>query len=79
LTSRQTEVLQLIAEGYANKQIAELLLISIKTVEKHRQELMNKLNLHSIATLTRYAVLNGIVESNRMPDWSETAALGVTA
>jgi DNA-binding NarL/FixJ family response regulator len=66
LTSRQTEILQLIAEGYANKQIGGLLSLSIKTVEKHRQELMNKLNIHNIATLTRYAVSMGIVESNRV-------------
>jgi DNA-binding NarL/FixJ family response regulator len=65
LTSRQTEVLQLIAEGYANKQIASLLFISGKTVEKHRQLLMDKLNIHNVATLTRYAVSVGIVESGR--------------
>ena len=56
LTSRQTEILQLIAEGYATKQIADLLFLSIKTVEKHRQDLMNTLNIHNIASLTRYAV-----------------------
>ena len=63
LTSRQTEVLQLIAEGYSSKQIGNLLLLSIKTVEKHRQMLMSKLDIHEIATLTRYAVSSGIVES----------------
>ena len=67
LTSRQTEILQLIAEGYATKQIAGMLYLSIKTVEKHRQDLMNTLNIHNIASLTRYAVSNGVVESNRMP------------
>jgi DNA-binding NarL/FixJ family response regulator len=67
LTSRQTEVLQLIAEGYANKQMADLLSLSIKTIEKHRQALMNTLNIHNIATLTRYAVSSGVVESNRVP------------
>jgi DNA-binding NarL/FixJ family response regulator len=56
------EVLQLIAEGYANKQIADELSISVKTVEKHRQQLMEKLNLHDVASLTRYAVSKGIVE-----------------
>jgi len=71
LTSRQTEVLQLIAEGYATKQIAGLLLLSIKTVEKHRQDLMNTLNIHCIATLTRYAVSNGVVEPNCTPICSE--------
>jgi len=72
LTSRQTEILQLIAEGYATKQIAGLLSLSIKTVEKHRQDLMNMLNIHNIASLTRYAVSSGVVESNRLPNWSAT-------
>jgi DNA-binding NarL/FixJ family response regulator len=64
LTSRETETLQLIAEGYGNKQIAAILGISIKTVEKHRQQLMEKLNLHDIAGLTRYAIAKGMVEAN---------------
>ncbi len=63
LTTRETEVLQLIAEGWANKQIAAELRISIKTVEKHRQQLMNRLGIHDIAGLTRYAVAKGIVEN----------------
>ena len=63
LTSREMEVLQLVAEGQANKQIAELLGISIKTVEKHRQHLMNKLGIHETAGLTRYAIAQGIIES----------------
>jgi DNA-binding NarL/FixJ family response regulator len=63
LTSREAEVLQLIAEGKANKQIAAELNVSIKTVEKHRQQLMNKLNIHDIAGLTRYAISKGVVES----------------
>lgn len=63
LTSREMEVLQLVAEGQANKQIAGLLGISIKTVEKHRQHLMNKLNIHETAGLTRYAIAQGIIES----------------
>ena len=62
LTSREVEVLQLVAEGYANKQIADMLGISIKTAEKHRQELMNKLDIHDTASLTRYAVAQGLVE-----------------
>jgi len=62
LTCREMEVLQLIAEGKANKQIADELHISIKTVEKHRQNLMVKLSIHDIASLTRYAIANGIVE-----------------
>jgi DNA-binding NarL/FixJ family response regulator len=64
LTSRESEVLQLIAEGKPNKQIAADLCISIKTVEKHRQQLMNKLNIHEVAGLTRYAISKGIIESN---------------
>jgi DNA-binding NarL/FixJ family response regulator len=79
LTSRQTEILQLIAEGYATKQIAGLLSLSIKTVEKHRQDLMNTLNIHNIASLTRYAVSSGVVESNRIPSWSTTSASHATA
>ena len=65
LTTRETEVLQLIAEGKSNKQIASDLEISIKTVQKHRQEMMNKLNIHEIAGLTRYAISKGVVESGR--------------
>ncbi len=62
LTSREAEVLQLIAEGSSNKQIASELAISIKTVEKHRQQVMNKLNIHDVAGLTRYAISKGLVE-----------------
>ncbi len=64
LTSREMEVLQLIAEGKANKETANMLHISIKTVEKHRQKLMEKLNIHDTASLTRYAIANGIIESS---------------
>ena len=63
LTSREHEVLQLVAEGNGNKQIAAILFLSIKTVEKHRQQLMNKLHIHEIAGLTRYAITHGIVEN----------------
>lgn len=63
LTSRESEVLQLIAEGHANKQVAVELGISIKTVEKHRQHVMDKLNIHETAGLTRYAIAAGIIES----------------
>jgi DNA-binding NarL/FixJ family response regulator len=62
LTSREAEVLQLVAEGFANKQIAAELAISIKTVEKHRQQAMNKLDIHDTAGLTRYAIAKGWVE-----------------
>src|SRR5499426_2490922 len=64
LTAREAEVLQLIAEGRANKQIAAELAISIKTVEKHRQQVMNKLGIHDVAGLTRHAISKGIIESN---------------
>jgi DNA-binding NarL/FixJ family response regulator len=62
LSRRETEALQLIAEGRANKQIASDLGISVKTVEKHRQHLMTKLDIHDIAGLTRYAIASGIIE-----------------
>jgi DNA-binding NarL/FixJ family response regulator len=64
LTSREAEVLQLVAEGAANKQVAVALGISIKTVEKHRQHLMDKLNIHDTAGLTRYAIAAGVIESS---------------
>lgn len=64
LSSRETEVLQLVAEGKANKQIAAELGISIKTVEKHRDHLMRKLDIHDTAGLTRYAIEAGIIESS---------------
>jgi len=64
LTSREAELLQMIAEGHVNKQIASELVISIKTVEKHRQHLMEKLNIHDIAGLTRFAIATGIIESS---------------
>ena len=63
LTAREAEVLQLVAEGAANKQVAAQLGISIKTVEKHRQQVMNKLNIHDVAGLTRHAIANGIIEN----------------
>jgi len=63
LTSREREVLQLIAEGMGNKQTAAELGISIKTVEKHRQHLMSKLGIHDTAGLTRYAISAGIIET----------------
>jgi DNA-binding NarL/FixJ family response regulator len=57
------EVLQLIAEGKPNKQVAAELGVSFKTVDKHRQHLMSKLDIHDIAGLTRYAIAEGIIES----------------
>jgi DNA-binding NarL/FixJ family response regulator len=64
LSSREMEVLQLIAEGKANKESAAELGISIKTVEKHREKVMSKLNIHDTAGLTRYAISAGIIESS---------------
>jgi DNA-binding NarL/FixJ family response regulator len=64
LTSREMEVLQLVAEGKANKETAAELNISVKTVEKHRQSLMEKLDIHDTAGLTRYAISAGIIESS---------------
>jgi DNA-binding NarL/FixJ family response regulator len=63
LSSREMEVLQLIAEGKPNKQVAAELGVSFKTVDKHRQNLMNKLDIHDVAGLTRYAIAEGIIES----------------
>jgi len=73
LTPRELEVLHLIAEGYANKQIADQLGISIKTVEKHRQAVMDKLNIHEIAGLTRYAITKHMVEPTATPTPAEAA------
>ena len=64
LSSREAEVLQLIAEGKSNKQVAAELGVSFKTVEKHREHLMSKLDIHDVAGLTRYAIAEGIIESN---------------
>jgi DNA-binding NarL/FixJ family response regulator len=64
LTSREMEVLQLIAEGKANKETAAELGISIKTVEKHREKVMSKLNIHDTSGLTRYAISAGIIENS---------------
>jgi DNA-binding NarL/FixJ family response regulator len=63
LTKRESEVLQLVAEGSANKQVAAELGVSIKTVEKHRKNLMDKLDIHDTAGLTRYAVATGVIEN----------------
>jgi len=73
LTQRQTEVLKLIAEGYPNKRMARLLALSVKTIEKHRQSLMDKLDIHEAATLTRYAVASGAVEPFPVGCWGAGA------
>jgi len=63
LTRREKEVLKLVAEGYQNKDIAEYLFISVKTVEKHRANMMRKLDRHSASTLTAYAIEKGLVKN----------------
>ena len=60
LTSREREVLQLVAEGMAMKEIGQRLDVSVKTIETHRQRIMEKLSLHSVAELTKYAIREGI-------------------
>lgn len=62
VTQREKEVLKLLAEGYTNKDIAAFLHISVKTVEKHRSNLIRKLDLHNVAQLTTYAIQKGLVE-----------------
>jgi DNA-binding NarL/FixJ family response regulator len=62
LTSREREIVQLLAEGWSNKEAAATLHISIKTVETHRARIMAKLDLHSISDLVRYAIRNRIIE-----------------
>jgi len=61
LTHREREILKLIAEGYKNKEIADYLCISVKTVETHRSNLMRKLDLHNVSALTAYALDKGLV------------------
>ena len=60
LTSREREILKLVAEGYKNKEIADFLCISVRTVEKHRSNLMKKLNLHSVSAITAFAIEKGL-------------------
>lgn len=62
LTSREREILQLIAEGKSNKEVADCLGISARTAETHRTNLMRKLDLHSVSDVTRYAIRNQIIE-----------------
>ena len=64
LTPRQREVLQLVAEGHTTKEIARKLDISAKTAEAYRGELMKTLDIHDVASLTRYAIRKGLVTSD---------------
>jgi DNA-binding NarL/FixJ family response regulator len=61
LTQREKEILKLVGEGYRNKDISDYLFISVKTVEKHRSNIMEKLDLHSASALTAYAIEKGLV------------------
>lgn len=61
LTKREREVMKLVAEGYRNRNIAEYLSISLKTVDKHRSNMMKKLDLHNTSSVTSYAIKNGLV------------------
>ena len=64
LSPREKEILQLLAEGSTTKRIADQLKVSVKTVETHRQHIMDKLNIFSIAELTKYAIREGITSLN---------------
>jgi DNA-binding NarL/FixJ family response regulator len=63
LSPREQEVLKLVAEGYTNKQIAETLVISFKTVERHRANILEKLGMRDRVELTRYAIRHGLIEA----------------
>ena len=63
LTDREREIVQLLAEGRSNKEVAGLLGISVKTAETHRANIMNKLDIHETAGLVRYAIRHGMVEA----------------
>jgi DNA-binding NarL/FixJ family response regulator len=62
LTSRQREIVQLLAEGKTSKEVSALLNLSVKTVETHRANIMKRLSCHSVSDLVRYAVRNNIVQ-----------------
>jgi DNA-binding NarL/FixJ family response regulator len=64
ITQREREVLKLIGEGYQNKEIADFLSISAKTVEKHRSNIMKKLDLHNVSALTAYAIEKGLIDKS---------------
>ena len=68
LTNRQERVLQLIAKGYSSKEIASKISLSLKTIEKEQQALMDKLDIYDTASLTRFAVSNGLVEGHPGPE-----------
>ena len=74
LTTREREVLVLIAEGKSNKEIADRLNIGVRTIETHRERIMRRLNIHSVAGLTKYAIANGLISLESGP--APTAGLG---
>src|SRR5207244_12813311 len=67
LTSREREVLVLIAEGQSNKEIANRLGIGVRTIETHRERIMRRLDIHSVAGLTKFAIANGMVSLDEGP------------
>ena len=67
LSQRESEVLTLIAEGFSNKEIASKLFVSVRTVETHRERIIRKLDIHTVAGLTRYALMKGIVKLDQHP------------
>lgn len=67
LTAKEREVLQLIAEGKSTKEVAAILSVSVKTIDTHRQHIMDKLDIHNIAELTRYAIREGLTTADTRP------------
>jgi two-component system response regulator NreC len=67
LTAKEREVLQLIAEGKSTKEIAQVLSVSVKTIDTHRQHIMDKLDIHNVAELTRYAIREGLTSADARP------------
>jgi two-component system response regulator NreC len=67
LTAKEREVLQLIAEGKSTKEVAQVLSVSVKTIDTHRQHIMDKLDIHNVAELTRYAIREGLTSADARP------------
>ena len=61
LSEREREVLVLIAEGHSNKEIADRLLVGVRTIETHREHIMRKLNIHTVAGLTKFTIVSGMI------------------
>ena len=66
LSSREKEILQLVAEGYTNKEIADLIYVSVKTVEGHKDNIKKKLDIHDQAGLIKYAIITGIIHLDKL-------------